>query len=1657
MSEKIEENNNQALEGGAYEIIRKRLQKNGTEFKRKLDLLNTHRRELFGSIETKLLTTERITTENNCQPRDIVSLGHNLFLFGYNVHIGLRSETFVKDVFSIFKFDPNNHQFSESDQLVFDDKEFESDFANLYKYYRETTFAKFAQIGPYLYMVFRVGQSESDIKVFKWLNKDGSYKYEGNRFDHEYKFPSQHQFDWKSVSRDNHISGAHPHISIEDKVFVETVGGDLTIKIENNTDSGQGIYSERVDNPDQTLDDADVRYAIVGNLILLKIKPYQEKKYRYLVFNQKMQEVVRVDAIKDSCILLPGDQGIIFPKGYYINTGEFKLFDSQFEDMLFEKKIPSANGEDFLFVFYNRLSGVYILLSYNIISQKVDNPIICNGYTLFDNGELALFKSHEDMQKHHPIQIWQTTYAKEEQKVESHKDSYLAKVGNKEIVRALSEAQELLKLINKEDSFANLYIDIVKKSTDIIDTYHWINNKEAFVLDTELKEIKKTASNAIDEFDKVIKLKKYALEIVGRTEKKAKNLLSRAKNLRVAKVNDFVHLIAELRDLKGELIALNDVRYVDLSKVKRLGGDVNQAFDFASENCVNFLLKDEALEPYMVKVESVKKELESLDKVIVANDLEKEINALSDELELLIEIVSNLKILDATKTTEIIDKITDLFSKFNQLKSALRKKRKALMLVEGKAEFNAQIRLIEQGFINYIDISDSPEKCDEYLNKLVIQLEDLEGKFSEFDEYITLIADKREDIYNAFENKKVTLVEANNKKVESIYNSALRILNGIKNKASSFKTVLEVNGYFASDLMVDKVRDTVNKLIDLKDTNKADDIQSKLNAQKEEVLRQLKDKLELFTGGENLIKFGNHEFLVNTLKLDVTTVFRNESMYYHLTGTNFYEEIESEDLMAFKPYWNQTLVSENKEVYRAEYLAYHFFKTITQSHNSFLDWSKTSESDRLEVVQKFMSTRFNEGYVKGVHDADALKIVNELTLKYELINNLKYNASNRVLAILFWEFGIDSELKSTFSHSIKAVGILNSVFPNHKDANYLKLQLTEQFKTFEFTLADATLNNAVEYLIDELSETDKYVLSHEANKLNDGFIQFLKSNQKTNVFGTLLKSEKLDWQQKFHQIKLWLESFTAQTELLTSTDAIIETTTYILLQSPQKYYHSNVDLALNISNLNGEHQLIIDNNYSSNYNDFMGRLQTFESSDVLNFQSYHHLKTSLVADFKDEIRINEYMPRVLSSFVRNKLIDQVYLSMVGDNFAKQIGAAGTSKRTDLMGLLLLISPPGYGKTTLMEYIANRLGLIFMKINGPAIGHNVTSLDPAEAGNATAREELQKLNLALEMGDNIMLYLDDIQHCNPELLQKFISLCDAQRKIEGVYKGKTKTYDFKGKKVAVVMAGNPYTESGERFQIPDMLANRADIYNLGDILGDSEAEFKLSYIENSLTSNVILGRLADKSKHDIYNLIKVASGTPLQDIELEQSFSSEDINDMVELLKKSIFVRDVLLKVNLQYIDSASKEDAYRTEPAFKLQGSYRDMNKIVEKLNPLMNQQELETLIVSHYENESQTLTTGAEANLLKFKLMNKLMSDEEQSRWNDIIKEFARQQKLKGFGSNDMANIVSQMETINETLGTINKHKADSDFIVQFKSLTEGVRAISAVMIGEKQIKNKK
>ena len=131
----------------------------------------------------------------------------------------------------------------------------------------------------------------------------------------------------------------------------------------------------------------------------------------------------------------------------------------------------------------------------------------------------------------------------------------------------------------------------------------------------------------------------------------------------------------------------------------------------------------------------------------------------------------------------------------------------------------------------------------------------------------------------------------------------------------------------------------------------------------------------------------------------------------------------------------------------------------------------------------------------------------------------------------------------------------------------------------------------------------------------------------------------------------------------------------------------------------GNHPLIEEKTYAVNYNNFMLKLAEYEREIVPRFKAYRQLKKDLVEKEREQMRLEEFRPCILTSFVRNRLIDQVYLPLFGDNLAKQIGVVGEQKRTDRMGLLLLISPPGYGKTTLMEYIANRLGIIFISVVG----------------------------------------------------------------------------------------------------------------------------------------------------------------------------------------------------------------------------------------------------------------------------------------------------------------------------------------------------------------------
>ncbi|MEN6333915.1 MAG: AAA family ATPase, partial [Phycisphaerales bacterium] len=1013
---------------------------------------------------------------------------------------------------------------------------------------------------------------------------------------------------------------------------------------------------------------------------------------------------------------------------------------------------------------------------------------------------------------------------------------------------------------------------------------------------------------AVDEYEKVVRTRANTQAQIEKAAQGVREIIAALDYDHIDEIGEFVDFLTKLRSIRGTVISLRDLRYANAETVTSLENEVAGHTEKLSRQCVEFLLKPESLDPYRKTAEEHKQRIPSLAKVADARQLQQQVAGTAAGLEMLTDVVSNLKIEDATQTIAVIDHISLVYSQVNQVKAALANRLKELGRVEGQAEFVSQLKLIDQSVIGYLDVCDTPEKCQEYLTKAMVQLETLEGRFADFEDFLVQLTEKREELCDAFESRKVRLIAERNQRASALMASAERILKGVTNRARGFGEIDQINGYFASDLMIDRVRETIEQLKALGDAVKAEDIANRLKTIHQDTIRQLKDKQALYEEDDTLIRLGTHRFAVNQQPLEGTVVQKDGRLCFHLTGTGFFEPIEDETLEQTKDVWGLSVVSETPEVYRAEYLAFKMLKDLLAGPAGELETVRALPAEGLvSRVQAFMGPRYDEGYVKGVHDHDAASILRALLEIRSAAGLLRYDTQARALATLFWHAGgIPREEKEILKARITGMGYVHAMFgpSSAQDAYVAELKthldrFVEQVGCAMHTISPDSesvctahpTQEAAEYLFYELAGEDEFVVSQVARDLKDSMEQYLAKRGFTDSLRRSMQALTQDPVGNFRLLTDWARSYLVDSGRGDRSEYAGEIAALLMPGLGVKWTVIPAGVEREIEGMIGSHPRIEQGKYRLNYCHFMSRLGNHERCVAPRFVQFQKRRNAVVERYGKELHLDEFQPHVLTTFVRNTLIDKIYLPLIGENLAKQIGAAGQEKRTDRQGMLLLISPPGYGKTTLLEYVANRLGLTFVKINGPAVGSRVVSLDPSEAPNAAAREELAKLNLALEMGDNAMIYVDDIQHTNPEFLQKFISLCDAQRRIEGVYKGRARTYDLRGKRACVVMAGNPYTESGKRFRIPDMLANRADTYNIGDIVGDNYDQFVLSYVENCLTSNPVLEKLTRRSHGDAYTILKIAETGQREGLDFEGNYTAEEVQEYVATMKKLLVVRD----------------------------------------------------------------------------------------------------------------------------------------------------------------------
>ncbi|MFI5650762.1 DNA repair ATPase [Streptomyces anulatus] len=1624
------------VDAGAYEVLRRRLSAQAGELVRRAEALNVRRTEEFGSTGLRLLATEQVRTEQPSVPRDLVAVGGQL-LFGFERGPGARGEASVEDVLLVRDADVDREAHEDGEPTagatLLDDEDFRREFSSLHRYFRDARLLRLRSVDGRLLAVFRTGENAEDIRVLRWtLGPDGSpgafLDAQGER---DHVFPPSHDFDWTVAGRDAHVPGRHPHIAVGKSggLFVDTLGGTLTVKVSDDTESPDGIYEEPVDEPLQSLADADVAYAEVGPLVLLRVRPYKEDAWRYLVFNSLLGTVQRLDGIGPACHRLPEDQGIIFPGGYYLTTGTAKTFDTAEEltEPVFEGAVRSPNGEDVLYVFRSRDGLRSLLLPYNLIRQEVATPLTGRGHALLDGGTLVLLRDNPDgPARVHPLQRWQTPYVSDTHAAARPAGTGpLARTGNADLVRGISDCLALAHGVRDMTPTTAVYGQLAADCARAQDRYHWLSDPELGSLDEPLNELRATAQQVLAEFTAVQELTRRAADALEETAARITALVRRVRGEAPGSASAWVERLTELRQTHGHLATVGEMRYADVERVAELSARTEDDIASAAQRAVSFLARDDAFDVYHEDIAGLVADAGALETVRDASAVTDRLSAMTEGLATVTDVVAGLEIGDATVRTSILERIAEVLGGANRARATLDARRRELLSKEGRAEFAAEFALLGQAVTGALAAAGTPEACDDQLARLLLQLENLESRFAEFDDFLAELSERRTEVYEAFSARKQTLQDERARRAERLAGSAGRVLETVARRVASLADLDAVHTYFASDPMVAKVRRTADELRELGDPVRAEELDGRLKAARQEAGRALRDRTELYADGGSVIKLGRHRFAVNTQPFDLTLVpaggkdggkdGKGQSLAFALTGTDYRAPVTDPAFTAARPYWEQLLPSENASVYRAEHLAARLLDEHGAGHLASL-----ADSELASLVRESAAEAYDEGYTRGVHDEDATAILAALLRLHADAGLLRHEPAVRAAAQLFWAHSTDEARRTSWTRRAVSLARARDTFGLAPAIAVLQ----EEWAAAIGSPSPSAPGHAVAaYLFEELTTGPAgFVMGSSIHV----FLEAFHRAAGPDAYGNDLAALGDDPGTRRQLVEGWLAPY-AETAGACGGAGLgggdLAEAVAVELCPELERYACDAPLTERLEGLLGDHPRIAGGGaLTVRIDELLARTAEFRTHTVPGFRAYQRLRTSLVTAERGRLRLDDHRPRVMSAFVRNRLLDEVYLPLIGDSLAKQLGTADADRRTDSQGLLLLVSPPGYGKTTLMEYVADRLGMVLVKISGPNLGHDVTSLDPDRAPSATARQEIEKINFALEAGNNTLLYLDDIQHTSPELLQKFIPLCDATRRIEGVRDGEPRSYDLRGKRFAVCMAGNPYTESGEQFRIPDMLANRADVWNLGEVLSGRDDVFALSFVENALTANPVLAPLAARSRDDLALLVRLAGGSdPAARAEhLEHPYSAAELDPVLAVLRHLLRARDTVLAVNTAYIASAAQTDATRTEPPFRLQGSYRNMNKIAERIVPVMNDDELSSVVDDHYAGEAQTLTTGAEANLLKLAALRGTLTAEQAGRWAAITASYVRTQALGGPDGDPMTRAVAALGLLADRIAAV-------------------------------------
>ena len=113
-----------------------------------------------------------------------------------------------------------------------------------------------------------------------------------------------------------------------------------------------------------------------------------------------------------------------------------------------------------------------------------------------------------------PVQVWQTPFTSDEHSAARPvATGFLARIGNPDLVRGISDALSLARLAQDPDGAPAAYEDLIAAAGRLNDAYHWLDREEALGLAQDVRAVRDAADRdrQIDQLVSILDELKSAL------------------------------------------------------------------------------------------------------------------------------------------------------------------------------------------------------------------------------------------------------------------------------------------------------------------------------------------------------------------------------------------------------------------------------------------------------------------------------------------------------------------------------------------------------------------------------------------------------------------------------------------------------------------------------------------------------------------------------------------------------------------------------------------------------------------------------------------------------------------------------------------------------------------------------------------------------------------------------------------------------------------------------------------------------------------------------------------------------------------------------------------------------------------------------------------